>query len=205
MENTPYFVDVDDKKVLKAFESKSERHQTYGPAMMIGPEADLYQIAKATKAFLTADIRAAAPADRLAMATGIVLRYEIVEMVEAQEMRRISDDFFALLEQTFSIQKMYRKYPVQLLQQRQLFSTIVDIILETEEGLVLIQHSSFSGKSQKQMIVKARELRAWLHLSKMAAQAIFQKQKVRTYVHFVMDSSLVEVETKMASQLAIPL
>jgi len=82
---------------------------------------------------------------------------------------------------------------------------MVDLILETEEGLVLVRHSGFSGKSQKQLLNKARELRAWMHLSKLAAQAIFKKQRVQTYVHFVMDSSLVKMETSAASQLAINL
>lgn len=198
-----YFIDVDKEPIKKAFLVKGENLESYGRAIMIGPEADIYQVAKATKAFLTADDPASPAEERLQMARGFLDRYEIGEMTEGKELLRVSDDFFGTLHKDFSIQKMHRKYPVQLTHDQRLFSTIIDLILETDDGLVIIQNSSFTGKSQKQVLKKARDLRAWLHLSKMAVQQIFQKQKVRTYVHFVMDSRIAEVKTEQAKQMAI--
>ena len=38
---------------------------------------------------------------------------------------------------------------------------------------------------------------AWIHLCKTALQVIFKNGKVRTLVHFVVDGTLVVVETKV--------
>lgn len=191
-----YFIDVDAEKIRKAFKVRREYYQTYGQRMSFDQEGDLYQIAKASKAFFTADDARAEPEERLHMATRICERYEIVEDLEPRQLPLLSDQFFQYIEKQFSPKKIHRKYPVQLLHQDRLFSTIIDLIIETENGLVLIQNSSFQAKAQKKQVKKARELRAWLHLSKLALQEVFQRQQIRTFVHFVMEASMVELETE---------
>ena len=91
---------------------------------------------------------------------------------------------------------MHRKYPVMLEEDGRLFYAVLDLVLETGEGLVLIQNSSFdsdynSGKWEN----KALQLAGWLHLAGAALQRVFGKPLVKTYVHFVLSAVVVEVES----------
>ena len=61
---------------------------------------------------------------------------------------------------------------------------------------MLIQNSGFTGGSKKWKN-KATELIPWLQLTKEALAIIFQRNKIRTFVHFVMGGGLVAVETKV--------
>ena len=60
----------------------------------------------------------------------------------------------------------------------------------------MIQNSDSIGGSKK-WNKKIKELSSWLHLSKEALALIFQRNKIRTFVHFVMGGGLVAVETQI--------
>ncbi len=191
-----YFIDVDKKVIRDAFKVQQTHRNTYGLPVVMDGEAPVYQVAKAAKAFLAADRNERPSAERLDMAKAIVERFELAELMEAQELLRVGNTFWSQIEARFAPIRSWRKYPVELLREDQLFSTVIDLILETEDGLVLIQHTSFSGSGQKQQVKKAKDLRAWAHLSKVALQEVFQKQRVQTIIHFVLDGSWIALETE---------
>lgn len=191
-----YFIDVDQKMVRDAFRVRRSQRHTYGLPLVLAGEVPAYQAAKATKAFLAADRWRDPAEERLSMARAIVERFELVEGLETREVVRAGTVFREEMERQFRPQRYWRKYPVELLREEQLFRTVIDLIVETEAGLVLVQHTSFGGSGQKAQLQKAKDLRAWAHLSKVALQEIFQKRTVRTLIHFVLDGSWVELETE---------
>ncbi len=157
---------------------------------------DAYNLAKMAKAFIIADHQDYDDKERWKMASGFLERYELDEDMNENVLLEFSNTFFENLKDHFSIQKIHRKYPIRHFYQNRLFETVIDFIIETDQGLVLIQNSGFAGDAKK-IKNKANELIPWLWLSKSALQVIFKKEKVRTFVHFVMDGSLVAVETKV--------
>jgi len=134
------------------------------------------------------------------MEAAILKRYEIENDVLEKALLKVSDAYFHWLNSNFSVQKVHRKYPIRLLRKERLFSTVLDLVLETENGLVLVQNSSFSG--EKGMDKKAKELSDWLFLSKKALQEIYGNIPVKTMVHFVLQGKVIEVEVKEV-QLAL--
>ena len=111
-------------------------------------------------------------------------------------------NFYDHLKDNFSIRNIYRKYPIRHFYQKRLFETVIDFVIETDQGLVIIQNSGFVGNGKK-IKNKALELTSWLHLSKTALRVIFQKEKVRTLVHFVLEGNIIAVETKVESGMEV--
>ena len=130
------------------------------------------------------------------MASGFLQRYELTETITETAVLEYSQKFFEYLNENFSIKKIYRKYTVRHFYQKRLFETEIDFVIETDQGLVIIQNSDFVGKA-KQYKNEALRMTAWIHLCKTALQVIFKNGKVRTLVHFVVDGTLVVVETKV--------
>ena len=169
----------------------------YGATIPIKEDVDEYQLAKMTKAFLIADHLEYDISERIGMAAAFIDRYEIEEdLMDAKALLNLSNTFHQYLADNFSIKKIHRKYPIRHFHNKRLFETIIDFVIETEQGIVLIQNSDSIGGSKK-WNKKIKELSSWLHLSKEALALIFQRNKIRTFVHFVMGGGLVAVETQI--------
>ena len=160
-------------------------------------EAEAYPAAKMLKAFLTADWPDYPEADRLDIAQGLLDRFELADHLDGRDVLRAGDAWQRYLETHFDIRHIHRKYPVQYFRDGRLFESVLDLVLETEQGLVLIQHSGRQVDA-KGWRGKALALGDWLHLSKAALQEIFGEPRVRTCVHFVLSGAVVAVETEEA-------
>ncbi|MEM1322895.1 MAG: UvrD-helicase domain-containing protein [Bacteroidota bacterium] len=181
------------------FKARLKRPQAYAPALELPEEQLHYQTAKACKVFWIADHPDRPAEYRQAMAEAILHRFELAEEVKITPLLRNAQAFFTHLQKHYPAQQLYRKYPIRSFYQQRLFETIIDFVLiMPDQSIVLIQNSGFAGEA-KQWKTKAAELKDWLHLSKLTLQAIFGTQRVRTLVHFILGSTLMEVETTVLS------
>ncbi len=194
-EHKSYQIDL-TKEQISDFTGKSGAMINYGSAFQITEDTDTYSLMKMTKAFLIADHLEYDNQLRWDMASGFLQRYELAETITEGTLVESSQNFFTYLNENFSIKKIYRKYPVRHFYQKRLFETEVDFVIETDQGLVIIQNSDFVGKA-KQYKNEALKMTAWFHLCKTALQVIFKKGKVRTLAHFILDGTLLGVETKV--------
>ncbi|MCO6489517.1 MAG: UvrD-helicase domain-containing protein [Phaeodactylibacter sp.] len=157
---------------------------------------DLYAAAKGIKAFLTGDRREYPPAERLQMARGFIERYEMGE-TPPQALALLGDAWNSFLARQFDIRQAHRKYPIRYFHHGRLFTNVIDLLLETPKGLVVIQNSGFAGgDSTKEKQRALQNLGSWCYLSGCAVQELFGGQPVRTFVHFVMSGSLVEIRVE---------
>jgi ATP-dependent helicase/nuclease subunit A len=198
--HTPYFIDLHVETMNAQITSEVGNIKQYAAPILLKEDQDKYMVAKVVKAFLTADEMDYDLVERIEMASAFLERYEVADLVEAKAMLKFSNQWFNWLEKEFSIRKIHRKYPIRLQHKGRLFKTIIDLVLETDHGLVLIQNSGFAGDS-KRWRSKASELSDWLHLSKTALREIFDAVAVKTMVHFVLSGAVVEVETGEAVNL----
>ena len=67
------------------------------------------------------------------------------------------------------------------------------MILETDDGLVVIQNSGFTG-GQKNWSKKSKELADFLFLSETAIIRLFGQQNIESYVHFILGGGLQQIE-----------
>jgi ATP-dependent helicase/nuclease subunit A len=191
----PFRIDLNKETLVDEISARTGQIVQYGPALELKEDADQYQAAKTAKAFLNADVLEYGADHRLQMAGAFVERYGMTDTLDPKALVRLGDVWSDYLTRNFSVVRVFRKYPVRYFHRGRLFETIIDTILETDKGLMLIQNSGFSNGQTPRLRQKALELGPWLHLSKSALQTIFDEPRVRTMVHFVMSGGLVEVET----------
>ncbi|MCB0588402.1 MAG: hypothetical protein KDD06_24125, partial [Phaeodactylibacter sp.] len=165
----------------------------YNNTLSLEEGIDLYTVAKGIKAFLTADRPAYPAPERLKMAEGFIQRYEMGD-TPPRALALLSDAWLAFLDRQFDIQQAHRKYPIRYFHHGRLFTNVIDLLLETPKGLVIIQNSGFDGGELPKMKQRAlQNLGSWCYLSGCAAREIFGQEQVRTFVHFVLSGTLVEI------------
>ena len=181
------------------------REHTYASPVAVKDKELDYDVAKAIKAFFTGDRPNYTQEERLQLALGVIRRFELDSVLSAPELAARSEAWNTFLQRNFGIKQMYRKYPIRYYHQGRAFHTIIDLLLETNQGWVLIRSSGFSGGS-KHWKNKAQNLKSWLFLSKTAIREVFQEPRVRTFVHFAMGGGLLELEVrKISNQLKLGL
>lgn len=200
-------IDLSTKPCLGEYNWKMETKQVYHVSVKTEPETDVYPLAKAMKAFLTADHVEYDAAIRLQMAASILDRFDIGEEVTAAQLVQNSGAFYNKIQEQFDIVKSHRKFPVRYFYKEKLFEKIIDLVLETKDGIVIIQNSGFQGGQDKWgSKIKKGELTDFLFLSKKAVQEIFKTDKVKTYLHFVLDAGLLGIDIeykKLEGQLKL--
>lgn len=194
-QHQPLYIDLNSEKFSQEIDAKTGELHQYASKVELKDDYDKYQVAKVIKAFLTADEFTELPFERLEMAAAFVARYDVEEMLDPKSLIRTANAWWTYLDRSYEIKKVYRKYPVRYFWQGRLFEKIVDLILETNRGIVVFQNSGFAGE-QKKWRNKALELGDWFHLSKSALQEAFNTPDIRTYVHFVMNGAVMEVRTE---------
>jgi ATP-dependent exoDNAse (exonuclease V) beta subunit len=188
-----YHIDAGQiNKVLKSHLKPGDM-LSYGGHAELPEGVDQYQWAKAIKAFYIAFHTTYSSEDQLNMAEGFIRRYALAP-ARAAEMVRAANEWHQFLSRQFRHRQCYRKYPVRLLENGQLFSTVIDWVLEEGDQLVIIQNSGFSGTEQSGQTRRAlSELGGWSHYSRIAAMKALGKSQCRVFIHFVITGRLIEL------------
>ena len=70
---------------------------------------------------------------------------------------------------------------------------MIDRLLETDQGWIIIQNSGFAGEQKKLKSKALSELGDWCFLCRLGVKEVFQTEEVRSFVHFVMKGVVLEV------------
>ena len=196
-----YEIKLDSENWSRKCRSKTKAPLQLGQALPLIEGQNYYQLAKMIKAFLIADHVTDSANERQNMAEAFIERYEVEDQTDVLHLLQLNNHFFGWLEKNFTIKKIHRKYPIRFHYLNRLFETIVDFIVETNDGLIIVQNSGFSG-GKNNWKKKAKELGPWMYLSQLALKEIFQEKKVQTWVHFVLAGLVLEMETSAKKALA---
>lgn len=192
----PLRIDINHETFDTEYLANTANAIRYDQGILIDDEVNQYIIAKMLKAFLIADNLNYSTDARLEMAEAFAERYGVTEGIDYQELTRISTSFYSFLKNNFSIKRMYRKYLVRVYFKDRLFEKIIDFVLETDDGLVIIQNSGFSGE-EKSWTKKSKELFDFLFLAEVAILKTFEQQNIKSYVHFVLGAGIQQVLIKL--------
>jgi ATP-dependent exoDNAse (exonuclease V) beta subunit len=154
--------------------------------------ADLNLISRAVKAFFHAWQPDYTATDLQEMTEGLLSRFGVNEWLNAEQLLPLGQAFRGFLDREFTDPFYHQRYPLRHFQGLRIFDREIDLLLETEHGLCLIQFSSYAG-DMKRYRSKAAELAPFLYFSRAGAQQVFQEENIRTFVHFVLNGSLVEL------------
>ena len=192
---------LEDDKVPKGVDAVAGEAQVYNSPLQWPEGVDRYAAAKALKALLVADYIDYPPAERLSMVEGFIERYELGD-IRPESILELSGRWQTYLQQQFPYKRMLRKYPLRHLYQKRQFETVLDWVLETEDGIVLIQNSGYDQTGSDQLKNHAlAELWPWAYLSQKGLQALFGTRNLRCFIHYVMAGTVVELQFKEMSAM----
>jgi len=189
---TTYYIDPENEGLHSTINVTTSTFVQYASPLLMADDADAYQVAKMIKACLVAFHADYSIEEQAKMLNEFITRYNLAESLKINDLHRNVSAWMAYLEMNVGIKKIYCKYPIRYFEKGQLFERLMDFLLETDRGYILIQSSGFSGDASK-LRNKALELGNFFHLSKLAVQDIFKTKNVRTLVHFVLHGTMVEI------------
>ncbi len=154
--------------------------------------ADFNQISRAVKAFFHAWQPDYEANELKAITEGLLQRFEVEEWLSAEQLLPAGQAFRGFLDQYFQAPFYHQRYPLRHFQGVRIFEREIDLLLESEDGIALIQFSSYAG-DMKRYRAKAAEMAPFLYFSKAGVQQVFQEENIRTFVHFVLNGAMVEL------------
>ncbi len=154
--------------------------------------ADFNQISRAVKAFFHAWQPDYNANELKAITEGLLQRFEVEEWLSAEQLLPSGQAFRGFLDQYFQAPFYHQRYPLRHFQGVRIFEREIDLLLESEDGIALIQFSSYAG-DMKRYRAKAAEMAPFLYFSKAGVQQVFQEENIRTFVHFVLNGAMVEL------------
>ncbi len=191
----PYTIDLNRETFRDSYHLKLSNPLPFGSPLVTTEEERTYALGKVAKAILAADRLNYPAEERLQLANGLLQRHDVDDL-SAAKLADWSGQFFAFLEKRFAPKRVLRKFPVRYHHQGRLFSRLLDLVLETAEGYVLIQHSGFTGPDSKWNKKMKEELSDFFYLAQDGTKQAFGTSNVQLFAHFVMGSSLLEAEIK---------
>ncbi len=188
----PYHIDLKTEKIQVQQKLTALHKSSFAPPLEITEEADKSAIIKALNGFLIADHPTYPPAQRQAIATGLIERFEIKEWIEPQKMVRQSQAYFDFLNKQFPDAELLRSYQIKLWHQNRLFETQIDNLLITNELAVIVKFSNFAGGAKK-LDAKLNEYGDWFFLSENGVRDEYKGLEVKRVVVFLNLGLIVEV------------
>lgn len=188
----PYALDLKAKDLSHLPRLAVRSQWPYAAPLTLTDDYDKYTLAKAVKAFFTADYPQYPATERQAMAEGIIARYSVGEMLAPEALIAHAQAWHKHLSSQFPAHSSRRKHPIRHFHQGQLFETVIDLLLKTDTELILIQTSGFAG-DPRHCEKQAKSLLPWFALATAALQQTEPPTPIRTLLHFVLPGIIIEV------------
>ena len=134
--------------------------------------------------------------DREDMACETLDRFDVAGCVEAAQLPVASDRLHQWIESRWPGAVWRREWPVlHRLPEGTVLRGVVDLVLETEAGLVLLDHKSFPG-SREQARARAGEYAGQLAAYAGALEAATGKTVTAAYIHLPVSGFVIEVNLR---------
>ena len=187
-----YAIDWANENSNHRFFVKILNKQTYAAPLQLPEVPERQLVGKAMKSVLMADRSFFDEKNRADLAGGLLKRYEVEDFTDVDSLKAQSEAFSRWLKDNFKSEKIHCNYPVRIHFQRRLFESKLDLLLETEAGLVLVFHSTFTGDSKARQ-KKLREMGSFFWHCKQALQEFTGVAQVKLMVNFVLYGLAVQV------------
>jgi ATP-dependent helicase/nuclease subunit A len=165
-----------------------------GPRLELVGDPDMQRVGEAVHGFLAADDPAMEPAERLEMAGHLLEQWGVPSALAAEELMQASDALLDRVKGTFLGGVLHREWPVlHRLEGGSVVRGEADLMVETGEGLYLIDHKSFAGNPE-QAVERAARVAGQVLAYADAVVAATGKQALGCYVHLPISGLIVLVE-----------
>lgn len=125
---------------------------------------------------------------------GILREHGMEGVIDGAELLENVRAFEAYIQQKWEIRERKKEWPLSMMKQGQLHSGFADLILRTEEGLILIDHKSFQG-GEAQALEKIKSYAKQLGLYKEMLEGASGEKVVGAYIYYPMSGLFVHVDS----------
>lgn len=166
---------------------------TLGPRLPLRSGTDMELLGDALHGFLGADRPGLSRAERLEIAAGLIARWGVAGALSAESFLAASDALSAFVASRWPEAGWHRELPIRRrLPGGSVLSGTADLVLETPDGLVVIDHKSFPGTTAEAVA------RASTHAGQLAAYAetvseAWGKPVLGTFIHLPIGGVVVPV------------
>ena len=151
---------------------------------------DAADFGEAMHGFLGADFHIDEAA-RIAQAQGLLHAWKVSHAIEPEGMLEASDRLKKFIQSKYSNGKVLSEWPITMkLSNQQNLSGWIDMLIELDDGYVVIDHKSYSGVNATE---HAKEYAPQLDVYKTAVEQATGKPVLNTLIHFPMLGEIVDV------------
>jgi ATP-dependent helicase/nuclease subunit A len=174
-----------------------------GERIPLKGKPDMTHVGNALHGFLAADTPGLDPDERRAIAAGLLERWELEGKIAVEDTILASDRLIAWVNEKWPGAIWKREYPVlHRLASGSTLRGTADLILDTPEGYVLIDHKSYPG-SHDDALKKAASFAGQLSAYAHAVEAATGRSVNGCYIHLPVTGLVVEIERIEAGTLAV--
>ncbi len=191
----PFYIDerqYQEEALNQQFVLQTGAITKYGSPLSWEDEADAQPLGQVVKNLLTAWQDTYADRDFLTLTKTMLDRFELPPSIVAENVVRQVKGWYHFQQNHFQPTNAYRKFALHLPVKGRHFRTVLDGLLETPNGLVVIQHSGFSGP-EKKWRNHAAGLGVFYYLSRQALGQLFPGQSVRMLLHLPLSGATLDV------------
>jgi ATP-dependent helicase/nuclease subunit A len=129
----------------------------------------------------------------------ILIDHGVAESINNDEIAQMTSHFMSSVRSKFQPLNVFVEYPIQFInEQGQDVKGWIDLLLETAEGWVIIDHKS-SPKARSEWDDTALGYSGQLATYRHALEAASEKPVLSTWIHFAITGGLIEVELPVTS------
>lgn len=163
-----------------------------GRRLTLNGDPDEERLGNCLHGFLAADDPALPEVARMSLAANLLQRHGLAGAVPEHEMLARSAELRTLFERRHTVRRWLREWPIRLRQGETIVSGFADLVLDTEDGWVVIDHKSFKG-ARAQWSAKAAEYTGQLAAYAGAMAAASGRPVISVWVHFVVGGGMVRL------------
>ncbi len=188
----PYLIDASSYFKRGSLKVNPGTFKGYSGGAVVADVQNLHPLAKLITDFFLADDPARQADQRMAMAEGLIARYEAEDFTNGIEICQWSKQFYQELDQ-YGAGKIYRSYPLELKIGNQVFKTDIDWLIVTKDRCIIIKNSKFAGLKDRYS-KHAKDKAGWFALCERGIRTIFGTQEITKLVHFALGGGLLNLK-----------
>lgn len=166
--------------------------ETIGERISLSGEPDFQLLGEAIHSFLAADDLAEKPEDRVALARGILERWNTPQL-SSEELVAISDRLDTFLRNKFGAVPNFGEWPVHAEIGPQVIVGRIDQLLELDDGYVILDHKSFPGTLSEEED-RLHDIASQLALYARALGQVTDKSKFEFWIHQPIVGQMTQID-----------
>lgn len=179
--------------ILPCAEATVGEPQSLGGRIPLNGKPKMSDLGNAVHNFLAADRPGHDPDHRIKIADRLLAGHDVEGAISSEDLLRISDRLHNWISQTWPDAEIHREYPIRhRIENGTLIEGTADLVLETPDGLVLIDHKTYPGGHQ-QCLEKTREFTGQLNAYAQALHLATGTPVIETHIHYPTSGYLASI------------